>query len=328
MKKNQSSMNPEGPIAGQEYTVISLRPAWAWAVMYGGKDIENRSWPTSRRGRVLIHASGHKASAQEDAANRDDICRISGLPRSALPLEFERSAILGSVEIADCVEDARSRWAGEGQFHWKLSAPKPFARPVRDVKGKLQFWRWTMGDSTPQRGSSPAPVINVSATEPKPESDKAREPDNAAFDLDNLAPETVLAALRKVGSSKPANETDVLRAAGRELGCTRLGSRVRRELKGHVRTAIKRGVLAREGETLRLATEALRDYETPDLVAAMAACARKGQVLTKSALAMAVARRLGFAEHVDANTLEHAFRAAITGGGFIAEGSGSLRRVA
>ena len=36
-----------------------MRPPWAWATIYGGKDVENRSWRTAYRGPLLIHASLH-----------------------------------------------------------------------------------------------------------------------------------------------------------------------------------------------------------------------------------------------------------------------------
>ena len=36
---------------------LSIRQPWAWLILNGGKDIENRSWPTKVRGRVLVHAS-------------------------------------------------------------------------------------------------------------------------------------------------------------------------------------------------------------------------------------------------------------------------------
>lgn len=36
---------------------LSLRQPWAWAVVHGYKDVENRSWSTKHRGPLLIHAS-------------------------------------------------------------------------------------------------------------------------------------------------------------------------------------------------------------------------------------------------------------------------------
>ncbi|HDU8694716.1 TPA: ASCH domain-containing protein, partial [Morganella morganii subsp. morganii] len=36
---------------------ISIRQPWAWLIVNGHKDIENRSWRTKYRGQVLVHAS-------------------------------------------------------------------------------------------------------------------------------------------------------------------------------------------------------------------------------------------------------------------------------
>lgn len=47
---------------------ISIRQPWASLIVLGIKDIENRSWPTSQRGIVLVHASkGMTRSEHEDA---------------------------------------------------------------------------------------------------------------------------------------------------------------------------------------------------------------------------------------------------------------------
>src|SRR5262245_22156707 len=36
---------------------LSVRQPWAHAIIYGGKDVENRSWTTAVRGTIAIHAS-------------------------------------------------------------------------------------------------------------------------------------------------------------------------------------------------------------------------------------------------------------------------------
>ena len=47
---------------------LSIRQPWAWLIIKGHKDIENRSWPTAFRGRVLVHAAkGMTTSEYVDA---------------------------------------------------------------------------------------------------------------------------------------------------------------------------------------------------------------------------------------------------------------------
>ena len=36
--------------------MLTIRQPWAWAIIYGGKDVENRSWLTKHRGPLLVHA--------------------------------------------------------------------------------------------------------------------------------------------------------------------------------------------------------------------------------------------------------------------------------
>lgn len=43
-------------IAGQPVKVLTVRQPWAWAIAYGGKDVENRTTLWRYRGWVLTHA--------------------------------------------------------------------------------------------------------------------------------------------------------------------------------------------------------------------------------------------------------------------------------
>jgi hypothetical protein len=36
---------------------ISIKQPWAWMIIHGGKNVENRTWHTNYRGPILIHAS-------------------------------------------------------------------------------------------------------------------------------------------------------------------------------------------------------------------------------------------------------------------------------
>jgi len=38
-------------------TCLSVRQPWAWLIVNGHKDVENRTWSTQHRGDILIHAS-------------------------------------------------------------------------------------------------------------------------------------------------------------------------------------------------------------------------------------------------------------------------------
>ena len=47
---------------------LSVRQPWAWALLFGGKDVENRTWSTRHRGRIWIHASKREIADDVDYA--------------------------------------------------------------------------------------------------------------------------------------------------------------------------------------------------------------------------------------------------------------------
>jgi len=153
------------------YKVLSVKQPWASLICSGIKDIENRTWKCPQKyicQRVLIHASSAKMKGIEgDYFNED---QIGHLYCGHTPLEELHkyhsmrelySAIIGSVEIVDCVINHPSIWAEKwvtkkwhngvrgGTFdlqlyNWVLSNPILFDKPILNVKGKLGFWDYDL----------------------------------------------------------------------------------------------------------------------------------------------------------------------------------------
>ncbi len=76
---------------------LSLTQPMAWAI-FNGKDVENRTWPTKCRGRVMIHASQGLDKAHYEFIWLNDSrlgCQLP--PRS----EFVHGAIIGPVLYAE-----------------------------------------------------------------------------------------------------------------------------------------------------------------------------------------------------------------------------------
>jgi len=129
------------PLAAQAGSAValSIRQPWAWLIVHGGKDIENRSWPTRFRGRVLVHAS--KGMTRDEwaetyfAVAEIDSALADRMPR---PDQIERGGIVGEIEIVDCVSDSTSKWFG-GPFGFVLRNPKPI--PFHPCNGALGFFR-------------------------------------------------------------------------------------------------------------------------------------------------------------------------------------------
>jgi hypothetical protein len=109
---------------------LSIRQPWATAILRLGKDVENRRWSTSFRGRILIHAS-----KQIDL----DACRQLNIDPSTL----QTASILGSVEIIDCIRNSSSSWAEPNSCHWILARPEEFKNPI-PCAGQSGLWEFPL----------------------------------------------------------------------------------------------------------------------------------------------------------------------------------------
>lgn len=112
---------------------LSVRQPWAWALVMGAKDIENRSWTTDYRGPVVIHASSNKTVV-------NDIVRSA---REVLPQPpFTFSAFIGVVDVLDIVplsEDLESNPWAWGTYCWRVGNARRFLEPI-PAKGKLNLY--------------------------------------------------------------------------------------------------------------------------------------------------------------------------------------------
>ena len=113
---------------------LTIKQPWASLIVGGGKDIENRTWRTSYRGKLAVHAG---MGVDQD-----------GMQQQAHLLEgmdLPHGVVLGTVEVVDCVRGSVSPWAETDYWHWVLATPEPLAAPV-PAKGKLGLWEWTAGE--------------------------------------------------------------------------------------------------------------------------------------------------------------------------------------
>ena len=114
---------------------LSVRQPWAWLIVTGHKDIENRTWRTSHRGLLLIHAS---QTVDRDALAyfRADF-RREGIP---WPRQLHTGALVGTVTVVDCVTRHPSDWFS-GPIGWVLANPGEFPKPV-PARGALGLWEY------------------------------------------------------------------------------------------------------------------------------------------------------------------------------------------
>jgi hypothetical protein len=103
---------------------LSVKQPYADKIIFRGKDIENRTWRTNFRGTIAIHAS-MKFHDYADLSDKEK-------------KQMVRGAIIGLVDIVDCVDKHKSKWFG-GPIGFVLKNPRPLKKPI-PCKGALNFW--------------------------------------------------------------------------------------------------------------------------------------------------------------------------------------------
>jgi len=153
-----------------EMRILTVRQPWAWAIIHGGKDVENRvrNLAGDYRGPIAIHAglgydddhdrqlvgaaigNWRRANPGVSSADNPD-------PMQSRPVWYgNRGHIIGVVDIVDVHQsghhyrdigagvkqiDLAERaccppWGDRDAFHLKLSNPRPLATPI-PYKGAL-----------------------------------------------------------------------------------------------------------------------------------------------------------------------------------------------
>jgi len=114
---------------------LSILQPWAWLIVHGHKDIENRTWSTTRRGRILVHA-GKRYSVRDYEDDREYFYEAQNIILPAYD-DIPRGGIVGEVDIVDCVQRSNSEWF-YGPYGFVLANAK--ASPFRPYRGALGFF--------------------------------------------------------------------------------------------------------------------------------------------------------------------------------------------
>jgi hypothetical protein len=146
-----------------EMRALTVRSPWSWAIAEQGKTVENRTWKTTHRGLLAIHAAARfdydAAMPVEEAARKlrvlvAKIRLANGSPPETAYLRLSRvvavAELAGIHHASECMLPANavppggytgcSRWAQRGQWHWELASTRKLPEPV-PCKGALGLWR-------------------------------------------------------------------------------------------------------------------------------------------------------------------------------------------
>lgn len=134
---------------GLGWRAVSVRQPWAWALVNGLKDIENRSWKPEDdyRGPVVVHAS--KVLGCEDfEAECREVARLVELdehpdhhgyvPQCA----HEAGGLVGLIYVTGYVVRSVSPWF-RGPIGWVCDGERAQAWPLVPWRGERGLWRLT-----------------------------------------------------------------------------------------------------------------------------------------------------------------------------------------
>jgi len=122
---------------------LSVRQPWAWLIVNGYKTVENRTWRTSYRGPLAIHAP--QRIEHEIIPSITAKCESDGEPLTAEELMemHVTGAVVGVVDLVDCTsapDDPGDReWHDPGQIAWILRNPR-ILEPAVPARGRLGLY--------------------------------------------------------------------------------------------------------------------------------------------------------------------------------------------
>jgi hypothetical protein len=113
---------------------LSIKQPWVHAILYEGKDIENRSWQCKFRGWIALHASAKPSPDYEFPRGH----RCPDLS------ELDYSAICGVARLIAIVEKSRSKWFqrpvdGSVNYGWVLADVRALKQPI-PCSGARSLW--------------------------------------------------------------------------------------------------------------------------------------------------------------------------------------------
>lgn len=138
--------------AGVPAIALSVRQPWAWAIVYGGKDIENRSEPAVRNGgmraqigkRIAIHAS--KGMTRDEYESGRSFMASIGVTCPAA-CDLERGGIIGAAFLETIVAEHASSWFFGPRGLWlRQVEPVPFI----GASGELGMFAWAPNFAQPE----------------------------------------------------------------------------------------------------------------------------------------------------------------------------------
>ena len=118
---------------------LSIQQPWAWLIVNGYKDIENRTWPTTFRGKFLVHTGKRFDRDGYDWIVEQKLARQGIILPEKSELLAQCGGIVGNAVITDCVQEHDSKWFF-GPYGFVLDVTKSKPGPFVPYRGRLGFF--------------------------------------------------------------------------------------------------------------------------------------------------------------------------------------------
>lgn len=111
---------------------LSIRQPWCWAILCAGKNVENRSWFTAHRGRLILHAprTFDEEGRQWLVAHGYEVPTRAAFVAAGLVGAVVGEAVLTGCRPVDRAEFDNNIWA-HGPWCWVLEKPVAYPRPIK-----------------------------------------------------------------------------------------------------------------------------------------------------------------------------------------------------
>lgn len=134
---------------------LSIKEPHATLLLTPYKTIETRSWATTYRGPILLHASMAIPSYKSDRAMWDRVLKLYDKEetRTGTRPKFRNGYIYAKTILADCIEmteeniktlsqeEIDAGYYAPGRYMWILKNIEPLPEPIK-CKGHLGLWEY------------------------------------------------------------------------------------------------------------------------------------------------------------------------------------------
>ncbi|KAH3762538.1 activating signal cointegrator 1 [Pelomyxa schiedti] len=139
-----TATNASSPGGGSK--ALTLHQPWASLLVYGIKTAEGRNWTTNHRGKLWIHAASKQPDPDVIRSLEEQYRLLSPDEDLQFPKDYPLGALVGRVEVVDCIDQKRYQSTEENQrdpndseFLWLCSNPERLTLPFR-MSGNQRLW--------------------------------------------------------------------------------------------------------------------------------------------------------------------------------------------